>query len=158
MEERNGCGAGCLVILVVVLLPPALLLATFLGVTTLDGTLLEIRAARREGTMGVFTAGEVRCQGRGPCRWWGSYLPGDGSSGRREVWIQGYETPERELSPGDRVPALDAGSASKVHRPGYFDPVGPLLVGALALFVLLGPGYLIRRLLWRRRPSVPPPA
>ncbi|MGS2646245.1 hypothetical protein [Streptosporangium sp. LJ11] len=157
-EERNGCGAGCLVILIVALLPPALLLATLLGVTTFDGALLEIRAAKREGTMGVFTAEEVRCQGRGPCRWWGSYLPDDGLSGRQEVWIHGYETHERELSVGDGVPALDAGHEFKVHRPGYFDPLGPLLLGTSALLLLLGPGYLVRRALWRRRPSASPPA
>lgn len=156
MEERNGCGAGCLVILIVVLLPPALLLATFFGLTTLDGTLLEIRAARGEGTMGVFTAEEVKCQGRGPCHWSGSYLPDDGLSDSREVWIYGYEA--YELSPGDRVPALDAGHEFKVHRPGYFDPVGLLFLGAFALFFLLGPGYLIRRALWRRRSSASPPA
>ncbi|MFC7387998.1 hypothetical protein [Sphaerisporangium rhizosphaerae] len=149
MEERNGCGAGCLVIAIGLLVPLATMFAVIFGLVASDGIKWEARAALRQGTMGSFVAEELKCRGRGPCRWWGSYKSDDGQTARARVWINGYYAPE--LTEGSRVPALDTGHGVVVHRPGYFDPIGPLLFLGISLTFLFGPGYLMWRALWKRR-------
>ncbi|MFC4592440.1 hypothetical protein [Sphaerisporangium corydalis] len=153
MEERNGCGTGCLVMVVGMLVPLAAMVAMILGLATFAGVRTETRAALRQGTMGSFVAGELKCQGRGPCRWWGSYRSDDGRTIRASVWINGYFM--SDLTEGSRVPALDTGHGVVVHRPGYFDAIGPLMFLGFTLIVLFWPGYLLWRLLWKRRRPKP---
>ncbi|WP_431924735.1 hypothetical protein [Nonomuraea jabiensis] len=145
--ERNGCGAGCLVVLVVVTMPLVLIAGVLLAAATVSAAELEYRAAHREGTMGTFTATDLDCSGRGPCRWEGVFE--SSTRTRQGAWIYGYEP--LELSEGDRVPALDAGHDVKVFRPGHYDWSGVLLLSGLSLATLLLPAYLLRRAL--RKPS-----
>jgi hypothetical protein len=147
--QRNGYGAGCLVVLVVGVMPLVLLVGVLLAAHTADTLAKELRAARAEGVKGVFTAEELRCEGRGPCRWHGSFLPEHGRSARQNVWIYGYGS--SGLSEGDRVPALDAGYGVKVYRPGSYDWEAVALLMAATLVTLLGPAYALWRVLWKRR-------
>jgi hypothetical protein len=144
--ERNGCGPGCLVVLIALTMPLLLLLGVLSAAFTVDSAQPEYRAARGEGTLGTFTATRLNCSGRGPCRWEGVY-----ESSRRtqpDAWIYGYDS--SELSEGDRVPALDAGHRVKVYRPGYYDLLGILLLAAFSLALLLAPAYLLWRVLRKR--------
>ncbi|WP_170223461.1 hypothetical protein [Nonomuraea turkmeniaca] len=154
MEERNGCGAGCLVILIFLTMPLVLLVGVLMTVITVDSAQLEFRAARMEGTMGHFTAGELDCSGRGPCTWNGVYVSADGSVTKPDAWIYGYGP--GELAEGERVAALDAGHDVKVFRPGHYDLVGLLLWAGFSLATLLLPVYLLRRILWKSRPKWTP--
>ena len=147
--QRNGCGAGCLVVLVVLVMPLVLLAGVLLAAYTAGAAAEESRAARGEGITGVFTAVDLKCRGRGPCRWHGIFLPQGERTARQDVWIYGYGS--GELSVGDQVPALDAGHGVKVHRPGYYDWPGVSLLAAFALVTLLAPAYLLWRVLWKRR-------
>jgi hypothetical protein len=147
--ERDGCGPGCLVVLIVLIMPLVLLGGVLSAAYTVDSAQVEYRAAHGEGTLGTFTATRLDCPARGGCRWEGVYE----SSGRTqpEAWIYGYG--DFELSEGDRVPALDAGHEVKVFRPGSYDLPGILLFAALSLALLLAPAYLLWRAL--RAPASP---
>ncbi|MFI7128448.1 hypothetical protein ACIBQ1_22285 [Nonomuraea sp. NPDC050153] len=149
--ERNGCGAGCLVVLIVVTMPLVLVAGVLLAAASVSAARLEYRAAHGEGTMGTFTATGLDCSGRGPCRWEGVFE--SSARTRQDAWIYGYEP--LDLSEGDRVPALDAGHDVKVFRPGHYDWPGVLLLSGLSLAALLLPAYLLRRALWKRPPRPP---
>ncbi|WP_327589195.1 hypothetical protein OHA25_20885 [Nonomuraea sp. NBC_00507] len=152
--ERNGCGAGCLIVLAALTTPLVLLAGVLLAVVTVDAAQLEFRAARQQGTMGHFTARELDCSGRGPCNWNGVYVSDDGSLTKPDAWIFGYGPDE--LAAGDRVAALDAGHDVKVFRPGHYDLPGVLLLAGFSLATLLLPVYLFRRALWKRPPKWTP--
>ena len=92
------------------------------------------RAAKGEGVPGTFTAqGEV-C-GRSGCSWYGTFATGDLfrlTIDRIELRGEG----DRDLKPGDAVPALDVGSRRFVHMrggsPEWGEPIGAGIVAALA--------------------------
>ncbi|MEV0230393.1 hypothetical protein [Nonomuraea sp. NPDC050786] len=150
--ERNGCGAGCLVVLIAVTMPLMLLAGVLLAAYTVSAARLEYRAAREEGTLGAFTATRLDCSGRGPCHWQGVFESVERT--RQDAWIYGY-TPA-ELAEGDRVPALDAGHEVKVFRPGHYDWPGVLMLAGLSLAALLLPFHLLRRTLRKRGKRVRP--
>ena len=105
-----------------------------------------VRAARAEGTPGVFTAqrlGCVRHPGHESCSWTGEFRSDDGQIHRAGVSLRGSD--RQSLRPGTRIRAVDVGRARQVYGPGgsrEWLPTMALL--ALGVGIL---GYLgVRRL------------
>jgi len=107
------------------------------------------RAARADGTPGTFTAERVECvlhPGHEACSWYGTFTPADGGTDRRGTTM--YGAGRGDLAPGERVPAVDVGRASRVYAPSGSNewiPTGLMLLAGAGLLYPLGRRLLIRR-------------
>ncbi|MEZ0076136.1 hypothetical protein [Planotetraspora sp. GP83] len=96
------------------------------------------RAARGDGTPGVFTAEQVSCvqhPGHEACSWSGTFR---GPAGQRDVSLYGAD--RDALRPGQQVRAIDVGRPNLVYGPGGSREwifVLVLLVAGCALLVPL---------------------
>ncbi|WP_329087277.1 MULTISPECIES: hypothetical protein [unclassified Streptosporangium] len=117
-----------------------------------------IRAARADGTPGVFVPRELFCvqhPGHESCVWTGEFRSGDGMTRRAEVEMYGSDRASHRE--GEPAPAVDVGSASRVYGPGGSNEwvfTALLLVAALAIVWFLYGGPLRRALGQRSRPAM----
>jgi len=118
-----------------------------------------LRAARLDGSAGVFTARRLACiqhPGHESCSWTGEFRSDDGTVHRTGVTLYGGDS--GSLRVGRHVRAVDVGRPSRVYARGsrewVFNTI--LLLGGAALFG----GALVRYALnrSRRRRSPRPPA
>jgi hypothetical protein len=108
-----------------------------------------IRAARADGDPGTFVAEQSSCighLGHEACSWYGTFRPrGDGDV-RADVSLYGSD--RDSLRPGQQVPAVDTGRASRVYPPGgsneWVITAGLIVWGCLLLVPLTrrAPGIL----------------
>lgn len=112
-----------------------------------------VRAARADGTHGMFTARHLQCvqhPGHESCTWNGDFASDDGRIHRTEVSLQG--SGRDSLREGAQTEAFDVGRASRVYGP---DGSNEWVV--IALMVLASAGFLVLAAVRTvRRP--PPPA
>lgn len=98
----------------VVLLLIAVLIVS-LGLSNVERS---VRAARADGTPGVFTGTSVDCvqhPGHESCTCYGDYLPDAGGPERTDVYLYGRK---RQTCPvGEQTVAIDIGSANRVYGP-----------------------------------------
>ncbi|MER6949287.1 hypothetical protein ABT294_35250 [Nonomuraea sp. NPDC000554] len=102
-----------------------------------------IRAARADGTPGVFTAERLDCVYHGPheqCNWLGEFRADNGE--RRQVSLYGSDSDT--LRVGQQTKAVDVGRSSRVYGPGGSNEwvfTALLLAAGLSLLV-----YAVKRL------------
>lgn len=108
-----------------------------------------VRAARADGTPGVFTARRLSCvrhPGHESCSWTGEFHSDDGRIHRTRVALHGSD--RKSLRSGTRIAAIDVGRARQVYGPeGSTEwlPTALLLLAGVAIVVYLA----VRRPIWQ---------
>ncbi|WP_207549814.1 hypothetical protein [Thermostaphylospora chromogena] len=95
------------------------LLAGFLVYLAVPNMGTALRAARADGTPGVFVPQRLYCiqhPGHESCVWVGEFRSGDGKVRRTEVEMYGSDRSSHRR--GEAVPAVDVGADSRVYGPG----------------------------------------
>lgn len=117
------------------------LLLVYLGAANLDRG---VRAARADGTPGVFTAARVDCvqhPGHESCTCYGGFRSQDGQVEREDVYLYGSGREECRIGTG--AAAVDIGAANRVYGPEgsreWMLTAGVMAAGlALACWVVSG--------------------
>lgn len=115
-----------------------------------------LRAARLDGTPGVFTAQRLYCvqhPGHESCSWSGEFRSDDGATKRGEVWL--YGSSRDSLRVGQQVRAYDIGRANRVYGPGGSREWIPVALMVAVSAVLLA--YAFVRPAGRRGTAAPEP-
>jgi hypothetical protein len=114
----------------------AAILGAFLLLISVPNLGTTLRAARAQGTPGIFTAERPACVshlGHQSCTWRGTFTPSAGGPGRGDIYLYGNPT----LTPGRQVNVTDVGRSGYVYA-------GPSREWILTSLVLLaGAGLLI---------------
>jgi hypothetical protein len=101
-----------------------------------------VRAARADGTPGLFEARRLGCvqhPGHSTCIWYGEFRSDDGTRRRGEVYL--YGSSNGTLRAGERIRAVDTGRPAWVYRPGgsrEWIPTALLLAAGLGLLSYAG--------------------
>lgn len=135
------------------------LIAAFLLYLAVPNIGTAVRAARADGTPGVFTARELTCvqhPGHESCVWIGEFRSDDGSTGRSGIEMYGSDRYSNVA--GGRTRAVDIGLTGRVYGPGGSNEwVFTALLLASGLGILLWQyGGPLRRVFGRRDQPVLP--
>ncbi|GAA4105008.1 hypothetical protein [Actinomadura miaoliensis] len=119
-----------------------------------------VRAAKADGTPGMFTAQRLQCishPGHESCSWTGEFRSDDGTIRRADVSL--YGSGRNSLHEGERTRAFDIGRESRVYGPD-----GSREWISIALMILVGAAFFVfalvrvrRRIRTPARESVPVP-